>query len=104
MLAIAEIIVCTAYSPCINGTARNTVLFVTVCAELLQHQKLDKEAVVLRLTAMILEDRKPSFLLILLTPLSKMLPFPEHAVAELLIVALVEYSHLGRQSAFGITV
>jgi len=70
---------------------RSTVLFVkfvTIYAEL-SHQMLDMEAVVLKPTAIILGDSRISKKLqITNTSLSKMLAFPEYAVAELLIVAL----------------
>ena len=50
---------------------------------------LDMEAVVLKPTAIILGDSRISKKLqITNTSLSKMLAFPEYAVAELLIVAL----------------
>lgn len=71
-----------------------SVKFAITSAELFQHQKLNKEAAVLRLTATILADSRISKKLQLPNPsLSKRLAFPQYAVAELLSVALAEYSY-----------
>lgn len=62
LLVIANIIDCTAYSPCISE-ARSTALFVTLVitrVKLFQHQKIDEDTVVLQLTAVILGDRRVS--------------------------------------------
>lgn len=90
---LAKIIDCIPYSPCVS-----TVLFVKsviICAELFQHQKFNKEAAVLRLTATILADSRTSKKLQLPNcSLSKPSAFPEYTVAELLIVALAEHSYI----------